>query len=137
MKLLRASLLLALLLCAMPAWGQVALTVQDEETLSAPPTLIAADAAGHTFDNARSDVVLWIRNSSTSSRTLTVQTERVGSIGPVPNYTMTIPAGSYIKTPAFDARRFTDPATGLATCSFSSVVDVEIAAVRRHTVFRE
>lgn len=115
----------------------VNLAVQIELSLVAPPVFVDADASGHTFANSGSSVAIWFDNSASGvAKTATFLNGRDSDFGDHPDWTFTIPANEIVKTPTWDARRFTNPATGLVTFTLSSVAGLKVAAVAQGTIYR-
>jgi hypothetical protein len=103
-------------------------TPQILSLTAAAPTVITPDAAGEKFAIPTTGVYLRIINGSGSSITATLTD--YASVTPeaasafTPNVAITVGAGATRQVQITDARRFTNPADGLASLAWSAVTSV-------------
>lgn len=116
------------------------LPVQDVSALGgAQPVVVLAAADGVEW-TAGMTTFLWVANLDTASKSYEVTSRAESEFGTYPNYgsdvVRTVAASSITLTVAFDPRRFADPQTGLALCTFSGVTNLYVAALRMDTVLK-
>ncbi len=113
------------------------LAIQFEQSLGpSGPLFVAADAAGHTFANDGS-VAIWVHNNTASAITLTMASARDSDFGPYPSREVEIAASTLFKTSTWNARRFTNPVTGLASFTLDVTSGVLVAAVSQQQIFKD
>ena len=103
------------------------LTLQED---MANPSLVAADAAGNTFDNGTGLVYFWCKNASGGDITVTVAEQRTCNFGHAAvNYTATVTDTTTAVLGPFDIQRFNTSAK-LVSVTYSSATSVTVAAVK-------
>jgi hypothetical protein len=92
-------------------------------------TLVAAAVGGDTYDLTDSEAVLVVRNADASSKTVTVVTPGTVSGLAIADRALVIAAGAFALLP-LDKGDYRDPATGLASITYSAVTSVTVGVVR-------
>ena len=94
-------------------------------------TAVTYQAAANpdTFANTGRES-LHVKNGSGSTVTVTITSQVPCSQGITHNPAFTVAAGAEGAIGALDSTRFNDPATGLVTVNYSSIVTVTVAVVR-------
>lgn len=108
-----------------------ALTTQAINRAGLTPSFASATGGGDTF-TPDSDTYLRIKNASGAPITVTVVTPRTDAVGnAVADNTITVPAttGDVIAGP-WPAEIYADPATAVASITYSGVTSLTIAAIK-------
>ena len=99
------------------------------QTDMSSPVLASADASGNTWDNGSGQVYLWVKNSSGSSITVTVQEQRTCNFGhTAQHFTATIADSATSALGPFDIMRFNNSSLK-ATATYSDATSITVAAV--------
>lgn len=105
------------------------LTVQNATTNGIIKTMVAAAAGGDTFAND-GNTMLFVKNGSGVSVTVTINSQTLCNYGFDHDIVVALAAGAEIAFPRLDTIRFNDPATGLVNVIYSAVTSVTVAAVK-------
>ncbi|MHB0976893.1 MAG: hypothetical protein ACYC1U_06835 [Candidatus Aquicultorales bacterium] len=93
------------------------------------PTFAAADVAGNTFTNTGGEFLV-VKNGSGVSIDVTVDSIKPCDQGVDHNAVVSVPAGQERWIGRFDPARFTNPATGKVSVTYSAVATVTVAAIK-------
>lgn len=109
------------------------LVVYDEAAVSGEPTWTAAGAAGDEFLND-GRTRPFFRNRSAAPITVTATAKRRCSHGFLDSESVTVPANAVLAWRELAGERFNDPATNRVSLTYSTHVELDVAAVRANPI---
>lgn len=105
------------------------LVIQQINSNGLAPNFVAADTAGDTFKNDGT-VFLHVKNSGAAAITATIDSKKPCDQGFDHNIEVQVPNGGERLIGPFSPTRFNDPATGMASVSYSAVTNVTVAVIK-------
>lgn len=113
------------------------LALQDLLTVgSGSPVYVDASSGGDEALNLNGRTRIWVINDNGTSINLIFTSNQDSNFGPYTTLTFPVPAATFYPIPALDPRRFNN-AAGKITWTYSTHVDVDVAAVEDATILKD